>query len=582
MATPDRTGVLLGMDIGRVNTRVVVFGISEGKYCVQASKMARTEFGHEGHLAAGVHGALEKHQHDLNKNFILPVESQAGQIAINQQVMDQAGLILSAFPKVNAAVFGLTAKGSLAAGLELAAKLPVNVVGAFGLEHLADESAVIESLFEERPDILILTGGEDSGAEKPLTRWIEVFRLVCRVLPEEVRPIVFFAGNPKLDSVIRRRLEPPSRLVILPNLQPNFGEQDDVPSQAAVGQHIISRSMEKLSGLQGLSRLAGELVGTRGFMLDRMVRFISRPERQRPAAEKRILAIDLGAGSTMVCAGIDGQSAAFRQEILDNSSGEWLDRADSFTHQWAATPVNRVDVKNYLANQHLFPARIPQTLTELALSQSLARYRIRSAMQGLVERAGSVPFEEETGLRSHYEMIIASGAVLTGAPTPGQAMLMLLDGLQPWRETKLVLDRFHILPLLGLLGETEPMLPVHILDSDAFANLGTVIPVLSEAAEGVMILKVNVSLGSGKSYDVDIPKGALRRLIISPGESVTLTLEPFPEADVGEGPGVTRRIDVKSGALGVVIDARGRPVVLSEDADERLEQIRHWLWTLGG
>jgi hypothetical protein len=34
--------------------------------------------------------------------------------------------------------------------------------------------------------------------------------------------------------------------------------------------------------------------------------------------------------------------------------------------------------------------------------------------------------------------------------------------------------------------------------------------------------------------------------------------------------------------LGVIVDARGRPLVFSKDLQKRQEDYRKWLWTLGG
>jgi hypothetical protein len=39
---------------------------------------------------------------------------------------------------------------------------------------------------------------------------------------------------------------------------------------------------------------------------------------------------------------------------------------------------------------------------------------------------------------------------------------------------------------------------------------------------------------------------------------------------------------VDGGTLGVVIDARGRPLQLPSDAVRRREFFKKWLWTLGG
>lgn len=585
MGVPSRTGTLVGLDIGRVNTRVAVFGIEEGKYRLQGSQIAGTDFGYEGHLASGVHEALGGLEQFLDRKFLLSPDQADGLPSINHRAVDRVGLTLSAFPPIRAVLFGLTASGSLAAGSALTGKLPLELAGTYGLADLADEAAVIDQVLSKRPHMLLLTGGTDMGAEESLARWVEVACLICRILPENVRPVVFFAGNPGLEDLVRRRLEPYTRLVVLPNLQPACGEWDDIPSHLAITREVMVMSSEKLAGLQGLTRLTGGLVATRGAMLERMVRFLCRAQDQHLVKDEGtggILTLDLGAGSTMICAGRDGRLAASRVSARHEDLWAGVDAAVDPIHQWTAARLSRESVGNEFANQQLFPGRFPQSLTELAFSQSLARYRIRAGMAALAEQADSFPYDTAYGLMGEYGRIIASGAALTNAPTPGQAMLMLLDGLQPWRQSTLVLDRFHILPLLGLLGEVEPLLPVHILASDAFDNLGTVIPVISQVPDGVMVLSITVNMDSGKTYQVDIPQGVLRRLIAAPGESVTLILEPAPEADVGAGPGVSRQVRVTGGPLGVVIDARGRPLRLPENDDERVDCMRHWLGSLGG
>ena len=60
-------------------------------------------------------------------------------------------------------------------------------------------------------------------------------------------------------------------------------------------------------------------------------------------------------------------------------------------------------------------------------------------------------------------------------------------------------------------------------------------------------------------------------------------LQPLHRADVGMGaPGRGGGLKVIGGALGVIIDARGRPLQLPADAGRRQELLRKWLWTLGG
>jgi hypothetical protein len=81
-----------------------------------------------------------------------------------------------------------------------------------------------------------------------------------------------------------------------------------------------------------------------------------------------------------------------------------------------------------------------------------------------------------------------------------------------------------------------------------------------------------------------VKKGALEIMPLPTGESGKLFLEPLHHADIGFGPGRTRDggIPVTGTVLGVVIDARGRPLALPSDEARRREILKKWLWTVGG
>jgi len=59
-------------------------------------------------------------------------------------------------------------------------------------------------------------------------------------------------------------------------------------------------------------------------------------------------------------------------------------------------------------------------------------------------------------------------------------------------------------------------------------------------------------------------------------------LQPLQRADAGLGPGRSGSITVTGGALGVVIDARGRPLQFPSDPVRRRELIKKWYYTVGG
>jgi hypothetical protein len=63
-----------------------------------------------------------------------------------------------------------------------------------------------------------------------------------------------------------------------------------------------------------------------------------------------------------------------------------------------------------------------------------------------------------------------------------------------------------------------------------------------------------------------------------------LFIDPFHHTDIGFGPGRTSEagIPVTGTALGLVIDARGRPLQMHADPDRQRDIAKKWLWTVGG
>lgn len=574
---------ILGLDIGRVNTRASLFTIENGRYRFQAGSIAPTSLG-EPHISRGVVEAVRHLQQETNSILLKPSGSP---YVVNQDIrmsVDRIALTSSAGRAVRTVLLGLSELGSLASGRRLASSLPLDLVGAFGLADLGDESNVVGRLIQLQPELLILTGGEDGGAEKSMERWVELVRLMCKVTPSAVKPTIVYSGNPKCEELIHRRVEPVARLVISPNIQPVYGKRDFVPAQRGIDREILRFWQGLQPDFKDLLAMADNLVGTKSFAIGRMVRYLSRVKNEdaTPTSKSGVLAVDVGGGSTVVSAGLNGKMNTVMLLQREELSAAFTDRDLFEIHQWTSEPSSKQEVHQFLSNAGLQPGRVPETQYELAITQARARVRLKRALQELSLNSPWFAYDPDKGMTGHFEPIVASGAVLTQAPNPAQALLILLDSLQPWGISTFVLDKHHLLPILGLIGQIEPVLPVHVLNSDAFSNLGCVVTAVSDIPEGESVITVGVKPETGKSYAVDVLKGTLRRLVIPPGQSVILDLDPKPQTDVGFGRrGQGGRIRVISGAVGVVIDARGRPLKLVEDDEERIAQLNRWMWSVG-
>ena len=86
----------------------------------------------------------------------------------------------------------------------------------------------------------------------------------------------------------------------------------------------------------------------------------------------------------------------------------------------------------------------------------------------------------------------------------------------------------------------------------------------------------------GEDVAGEVRAGQLLVIPLGPGEQGRLTLRPERGIDVGfGGPGRAGTIRVSGGAVGLMIDARGRPLQLAKDPAHRRELNQKWLWDIG-
>jgi hypothetical protein len=579
MAVGQHPLALLGVDIGTVNSRVNLFGISDGKYCLLGNQSTSTSLSPDLHIGAGVGEAMQALQRQTDQVFLKDSGGILRPVDRIGRGVDQVALVTSAGPRCKTALLGLSGAGSIRAGKALIESLPLQPVDILGLTSQNDETQAIEKLIKTRPEIIILAGGEDAGAEGPVVRWIEITRTACSLMPNPHQPVVLYAGNPALEATAKRRLEPITRLQIAPNLQPVFGAWDFPPTQSLLEEFILKAWIDKLPGLRRITALTEDLSGLSVCSTDRMVRYLSQVRRKDVADPLKtgVLSINLGGTQTMLSAGLNGISGT----VVDDNFHD-LDEASRLiacqaVKAWSVETVSLEEVDQFLYQQTLIPAWVPETRKELALHRAFDRFRLRQSLSRLAENIPWFDYDPHKGLCTHFEPIIASGAVLSHDPTHAGILLTLLDGLQPWGITTLVLDRHQLMPLLGKIGEVEPLLPVHLLSTVAFDNLGTVISVVGDLPLGRTALTIQAETESGIIFTADIHFGTLYRLPVPAGEMAVLDLIPHRQVDVGfGGRGQGGKLKVVGGKLGVVIDARGRPIHLPHEEKARLELLQKW------
>jgi hypothetical protein len=179
--------------------------------------------------------------------------------------------------------------------------------------------------------------------------------------------------------------------------------------------------------------------------------------------------------------------------------------------------------------------------------------------------------------------IVVSGGVFAHAPRAAQAALIVLDALEPVGIVRLVLDTQSLVAPLGSIAAVAPLAVVEALEADGYVDLAAVVAPVGRARPGRVVLSAQIEYDEGGKLGVEVRSGDLEVLPLGRGQEAVLDLRPRRGFDVGlGGPGRGGRQRVTGGLAGLIIDARGRPLVLASDPEERVREARRWLSDIGG
>jgi hypothetical protein len=575
---------LLAIDIGSVNTRAFLFDIADGTYRFLASGIAPTTAGiaFDNNLGTGISQAINR----LGEITGRVITSPDGRVIIPSQPdgsgIDALVTTLSVGPAVQMVVVGLLTDISLDSVQRLASTSYTRIVETIGLTDRRSIEMQIEAIIQSQPEIILVAGGTEGGANRSVMKLMDLISFTCQLLPSTERPQVVYAGNQALSEKVKTLIEPLTATRVAPNIRPAVSLEDLSPAQEVLGEAIVKLRLKQFAGLQDFSGDDGENPRLSANSFGRIIKFLS--QTYDPA--KGVLGIDLGASVTTVAGGVGGKLSLYVAHSLgmgEGMVGVQTNASINDIADWLPVAIPPDYVRDYIFNKPLNPSAVPATLEDLAIEQAVARQILREVMRQASERNPTLGYHPSIGLAAPFEPILAGGSIFSQAPTYGQAMLMLLDGLQPRGITTLVLDQNNIAAVLGAAASINPILPVQILESGAFLNIGTVITPISQARVGTPILQVHLINPDESENVYEIEQGTLSVLPIPPGQKARIYLEPLRNTDVGmKHPGAGGKLNVVGGVLGTVVDARGRPLILPNDAPRRRELIKKWLWTLGG
>ncbi|MFQ6058196.1 MAG: glutamate mutase L [Anaerolineae bacterium] len=434
-------------------------------------------------------------------------------------------------------------------------------------QELATRKSPVSACQRSHPEAIVIVGGTDGGAIAPL---LDLTRLMVplmasteastgsgstepsgrasgrglaevsaeplsRMASDEAKPTVIFAGNAEARLQVAEIVGGEADLRIVDNVRPSLEVENKPPLQEEVEEVYWERKMRRMPGFAQLRAWTSVSIPPAARAFAAVVRFLARHYGLTVAA------VDLGGGATTVALANEGRF-----------------------------------VTAMMTNAHPLLSPDGEALQE---GPSLEGAEVRETLSLVWKRACSQWLDPgpDGELPPPLDLIIGSGGRLVRAPHYGQAALILLDALQPWGVSNLALDTASLMPSLGALVPCHPLAATQVLDQDCLLRLGPVIAPRGRARPGDLVLRLKIHRDDGSTEETWVPFGSMRVIPLPLGQTARLELRPSHHFDVGlgvQGRGAATR--VKGGALGLIIDARGRPLVPPSE-----QERREWLAAMG-
>jgi len=263
--------------------------------------------------------------------------------------------------------------------------------------------------------------------------------------------------------------------------------------------------------------------------------------------------------------------------------------------RWIPFELDERNLRNRLRNKMIRPTTIPQSTQGLIIEHSVAREALRLGLKhhktlarGLkgikIERTVGDLFDQaqqETYIDLlKINIVVGTGGLLSHAPRRVQSLLVLTDGFSVEGVTRLFQDSVFMMPHLGVLSTVQEKIAWEIFDKDCLLRLGTVIAPKGTAKTGEDVISVTLEMPDGKTLNEKLRFGEIKRIPLAEGEEAKATITPRRGFNVGAGSGRKLETSIMGGTVGIVIDARGRPLQLPKDDNERMTKLIEWFTAL--
>jgi uncharacterized protein (TIGR01319 family) len=449
----------------------------------------------------------------------------------------------------------------------------------------------IQRIRELRPDMMLISGGTDGGNT---TQVVQIAELVAPAKPrprfgaEYTLPIIY-AGNAKASSVIEKTFDESFDLTVVENLRPVLERENLGPARDAIHDLFLEHVMAHAPGYDKLSGWTDAPIMPTPGAVGNILQTIA--ERQGI----NVVGVDIGGATTDIFSIFEktfNRTVSANLGMSYSISNVCAEAGMPSVLRWVHFDMDLRELRNRVKNKMIRPTTIPQSREALIFEQAVAREALRLAylqhkefattLKGVQQqRTVGDTFSQQTSGQTivdnmKLDLLVASGGVLSHAPRMHQTALLLIDAFEPEGFTTLAKDSIFMMPHLGVLAQVHPDASLQVFERDCLIYLGSCVAAAGRGKPGRPCFSYTIR-GETLNDTGEMAFGDLRLFPLALGETATVSVDPARGFDFGAGPGRPVEREVKGGTVGLVLDARGRPLVLPEEREACRATITQWV-----
>lgn len=413
-----------------------------------------------------------------------------------------------------------------------------------------------------QPDAVVVLDGENTQSE-----WATAAGTLSGLCAEGVVDLIIIVAR---DQYQQQAAQTMGESADLRGIDPNEFDAADIAAAIEAELHGLAEAEFDVSSIVPSSRpvsytnriRAGDLVTT----------FLARRRDQH------VTAVTVGDG-VMIHAASPGANLTMNRLDIDarSQSTALLEVESRQISGWLPKPISEEELHHWILNRSIRPTSVSHSLRDRLIEWAVTTAAIRTAWTGM------------SGHRTHHHDVIIGGSALADWDSPALALLCLLNALQPTSETGVIevfLDQDGLLHAAGAVGSVSPALAADAVERDLLLPLASVVVVSTDAQEGDLAVRGEITYGNGGSQPFSVPVGSVHCLPLDPDAGAVLKIECEDGASIGSSqPGSTvtlgEQVRLRGGIMGVVIDARGRLDLAAHDAQTQAARVSSWLSDLG-